>query len=64
MMLDTAVGPVDASRLSRVVEETELPAGKLVSTKFFLDGQLVKLDQDMTVNEAALSAAGFTQELR
>lgn len=58
MILDTARGPIDASLLNVVTEASTTPAGRLVSTSYFLDGELVKLDQNLEVSEAALSALG------
>lgn len=64
MMIDTAKGPIDDSRLAKCIEETELPGGTLVSTKYFLGEELVKLDQNMKVSEEALVAAGFANPLQ
>lgn len=60
MILETSRGPIDAARLSKAVEETELPVGKLVSTSFFLDGELVKVDQHLQLTEEALVASGIS----
>ena len=58
MILDTLRGPIEASRLQLKVEESTTAAGTLVSKSYFLDGELVKLDQDLEISEAALSGLG------
>lgn len=58
MILDTARGPIDDSLLAVMVEQSTTPAGTLVSKSYFLDGELVKLDQNLEVSEAALAALG------
>jgi hypothetical protein len=58
-MLDTAIGPIDDSQLAKFTETTTTPAGVLVTTKWFHGEQLVKMDQDMQISEAALTASGI-----
>jgi hypothetical protein len=50
--LDTAVGLVETSRLAKDVTVQEVPAGKLTTTSFYLEGTLVKRDQHLEVSEA------------
>lgn len=54
MMIDTAVGPVEAARLAKDVTEQEVPAGKLTTTSYYLEGRLVKRDQQLDVSEEAM----------
>lgn len=53
--LDTAVGPVETSRLAKDVTVQEVPAGKLTTTSFYLEGKLVKRDQHLEVSEEAVA---------
>lgn len=57
MILDTAVGPVEASRLVTVTKTQEVSSGVLVSKEFYLDGALVKCDQTLDVNQETFDAA-------
>ena len=57
-MLDTARGPMDASLLAVREERSTTPAGTLVSKSYFFEGELVKLDQNLEISEAALAAVG------
>jgi hypothetical protein len=61
-MIDTAVGLIDASRLQLTQETTDTPAGKLMTSTYRLDGQVVKIDQDLQVSEDVLGeVTGFAQ---
>lgn len=59
--LDTAIGPIPAADLEVRRTEQDVEVGRLTSTAYYYEGQLVKLDQNLEVSEAALRAAGFTQ---
>ena len=58
MMIDTALGPVDASLLSVERTTQEIPAGMLATTTYRLGDQVVKIDQGLEVSEAFLEAQG------
>ncbi len=52
MLLDTAVGPVDASQLAVEVLVQDIASGRLTTTRYLLGEQVVKIDQQLTVIEA------------
>lgn len=58
MILDTSRGPMDASLLAVREERSTTPAGTLLSKSYFFEGELVKLDQNLEISEAALAALG------
>lgn len=59
-LLETSRGLVDASLLSVQVLDTEIETGTLRTTKYFLGDELVKVDQQLEVSQAALEAAGLS----
>lgn len=59
MMLDTIVGPLDDSLLSKMESTKTTEAGTLRTTSFFYEGVLVKCDQVFDVSQAAMEAAGI-----
>lgn len=59
MILDTIIGPMDASVLEKVVTTTEIPTGTQTTIEYRYRGELVKCDQHISISEAALLAQGF-----
>lgn len=57
MILNTKVGPVEASRLAVVTKTQDVASGVLVSKEYYLEGELVKCDQTLDVSQEVFDAA-------
>jgi hypothetical protein len=61
MLIETSRGPIDDSLLELRIEHSTTAAGPLRSTIYLFKGEVVKIDQQLDVSEAALAAAGLSR---
>lgn len=52
MLITTLLGPVEEETLTKEVDEKKTPDGKAITTRYFLEGELVRQDFKFEVEKS------------